>query len=154
MDYVPGSKMIEEYFNEFLSEASDVAGVYGNHDVDSIIFSYDSSKNNILDAIEQSATKKNWNPKNRTNNELELYRQYPPREGSLGFWSYELVRVSRATGTKKVCVGWLQIDESSEVKKPDNTGEGKWAALHFWPKYENCKFGSNKALHPTGYVGG
>ena len=55
-DYVPDEELVENKFQEFLAGSMEIKGIYGNNDVDSVIFKYTSNNDNVLKTVERQAT--------------------------------------------------------------------------------------------------
>ena len=137
MDYVPTNEKIQENFSMFLVNPIQIKGIYGNIDVDSILFSYTTNSPTPLLIIENELIKKHWITHNSTPNELILVRSKSPKNKEISFFSYEISRFF--VTNSKVCVGYVQMDSRTEISINTKTSESKWANKHFWPKYVQCK---------------
>lgn len=138
MEYVPTADVIRQELPEFILTPAEVEGVYGNYDVDCLLFTYELPKNatysagEFLHELEQKALLHSWNVVEAGTEALRLRRSRPA--GIL--FSLEDTRVTVVGDQPTVWVAWVQMDTSLRVSDPDGTDEGTWAARHFWPRYE------------------
>jgi hypothetical protein len=139
MDYVPEESQIRSALPELLVGGSAVEGLYGNHDVDCLIFRYrlstgeKESPEAVLEKLQQSAAGEKWDVIDRKDTFLRLVRAGERGGGAFGI---EEARIVFFPDGNKVYVAWLQADESKRVERMDEASEGKWAARHLWPKFE------------------
>lgn len=120
-----------------LVEPSSIQGIYANKDVDSVIFSYQNSSTSFQASVIEKLQAEKWHFQAISGVEIIATKSKPLGKGELQFYSFELVKVSINRG--KACVGYLQIDTSSEANMQTETVETNWAAENLWPKYESCK---------------
>jgi len=126
MDYIPTPDQIHEHFSSFLIDPIKIEGVYGNYDVDSVLFTYTSKNNEPIKELSKSLVSKQWIMHKSSRTEAILYKT----EKGL-----EVVKAGK--GRSNLCIAWLQADGANSINA--QTSETKWAKKHFWPKYEKCK---------------
>lgn len=138
MEYVPTANVIREQLPELLVTGAEIEGVYGNYDVDCVLFAYDLPRDatysvgQLLLELKDEASLRSWSVVHAGTEELRLRRSQ--RAGIL--FSLEDTRVTIVGEQPTVCVAWIQMDTFLRANDPDRTDEGKWAAKHFWPRYE------------------
>lgn len=158
MDYVPSVQIIQSRLPEFIQETITIEGLYGNRDVDSLIFRFSipsgkafSTESTML-KIEQTALSKRWKvieKKPMYQGQYAIYTTlYSIRFGRFGqrgrFYSSEEVRVvaipeqaKLSRVNPKIYVAWIQTDSTSKVDRIEDNVEWRWAVKEFWPKFES-----------------
>lgn len=137
MDYVPTHEQITKWFPALLVDATNIKGIYGNQDVDSSVFSYETTAKAPLQQISASLQSEGWKQQSGEESELSFERLRAPKPGAMPFHSLEIARVFHAG--HKVCVGYLQLDSASGTFDRAKDVESRWATNTLWPKYESCK---------------
>lgn len=139
MDYIPTPAQIGSWLPEFISDGGNVEGLYGNMDIDSVIFRYTLnakgkiSANDILSNIIVQAEKEGWVLVVRGSENMRFNRFRP----SGNFFSSEDIRVVFIPKNLRVYVAWVQADSSKPVSRFEDTSEWKFAKRVIWPKLES-----------------
>jgi hypothetical protein len=133
MDFVPGADQFKEWLPEFASNLSDLKGLYGNQDVDSLIFSFrfPGSPERFFSDLENKAQNSGWTIEERHQNYLRLLRF----KTGVAMYSYEEVKFVSVPNKSKGYIGYIQIDSPVKVSKLSQTDEGRWADRVLWPKF-------------------
>ncbi len=139
MNYVPTVQQINRILPEFVIDDILVEGLYGNQDIDALIFRYTiggSSKSidNVLSEIFQKAGNNGWKliEKKQAFARFERFGQ----KDQFQFFSSEIVKIAIIAGTSTIYVAWLQADSDKRVGRIEDTGEWDWAKQVLWPKFE------------------
>jgi hypothetical protein len=136
MEYVPTAEKIlaGQHLQPFLVDPSDVEGIYGNIDIDSAVFRYrpgvvdvDEFWRRIDRQIEGTA----WT-KLPADGELRRFQRVFPK-GSKAFCSVEEIRVRYDAVNRRVVVGWVQADSSTDVGRLAACSEADFANHVIWP---------------------
>ena len=136
MDYVPTPEQVKSTLPEFFIDESQIEGLYGNMDIDSMIFRYtykvstQASAEAILSTIAENAQKKGWKLSKKQPTRL-IFNRFGPRGK---FFSSEEVRVEIVQKKLRVYVAWVQADSRKPVLRFEDTGESKFANRVIWPK--------------------
>ena len=144
-DYVPSADQIKRSHSEWLIDHVDLKGVNRNMDVDSILFSYNTTSEDsatFWGEIHGNVITENWELIEESD-QTRRYQRIIPRSGQRAFHSAEETRVSYKDG--HVVVAWVQADDSGSALPTSvkSTGEGKWAETYVWPKFKNLTSGEN-----------
>ena len=137
MDVTPSEEQVKSHFANFIIGATGIKGIYGNMDVDSTLFSYETTNKKALEQIENNLINQKWSTQKKTDSEIIFTKALPTGKGELDFNSLEIAKVSFINA--KICVGYLQMDSHGSIDINSKSSEANWAIKHFWPKYEQCK---------------
>jgi hypothetical protein len=132
MEFVPDTEMIKRTLDMFLVRADQVEGIYGNEDVDSMIFKYRTSvqsESELRGALSIAIEGSEWRETSAGGEFLE-YRRTLRR-------SFEVVRLSFLEPTRTVVVAYVQADGSRNDVAFEDTGESRWAAKNIWPRFHD-----------------
>lgn len=142
MDYVPTPSELREGWAEFIIDGTNLQGIYGNQDVDSVIFTY---KTNIADEksfwahFDEVARDNHWNAL-PIEKEVRRYERIIPRSSRNDFHSVEEVRIACRAATMIITVAWVQADEFKLPEHFPQTGpEGNFARQFIWPKFNEAR---------------
>jgi hypothetical protein len=116
----------------FLVRADQVEGIYGNEDVDSMIFKYRTSvesESELRDALSEAIEGSEWRETSAGDKFLE-YRRTVRR-------SFEVVRIDLMEPSRTVVVAYVQADGSRSDAAFEDTGESRWAARNIWPRFHD-----------------
>jgi hypothetical protein len=132
MDYIPNAAKFKQWLPEFDSNLSDFKGLYGNQDVDSLIFSFRFAgpADQLLSGLQKKAQNSGWTVEERRQNYLRLLRF---KTGG-AIYSYEEVKLVSLPNKSKGYIGYVQIDSPAIVSNLSQTDEGRWADRVLWPK--------------------
>jgi hypothetical protein len=137
-EYVPTTEQIVAriHLRPFLVNASEIEGIYGNMDVDAVIFRYRTGERDLeafLARVEEHRQGTQWTPLAPHGEFRRFQRVFP--KGSRMFCSVEEVRLKHAPdGT--VLVGWVQADSSRDVHSLEECSESRFANSVVWPRLE------------------
>ncbi len=129
------------YPTEFIVKDTDLEVVSFNYDVDSVTFTYETS---VTDAatfwteISSRSEESRWKVLDSEGNVRRYERLLPPREGSMGYYSAEDLRIAYDPKAGRVMVAWVQSDSSKPVNRfeeADDT-EVRYARETVWPGFE------------------
>lgn len=136
MQYVPTADQIRsrEDLSPFLVEASSVEGIYGNTDVDSVVFRYTAGvgEDEFWRRVEQQLRGTRWAAVAPEGPVRRFQRVIPP-EGQQMCWWVDEVRVRYRPGPRTVVVGWVQADPRRAVSGLSECSEAKFAERAIWP---------------------
>lgn len=140
MDYVPTSEQIKNTLPEFIIfKDAKVEGLYGNMDVDSMIFrcsfkmkSYKSA-DNILNNLLAKAQKTDWKLTEKQATTMRLNRFRPTGR----FYSAEEVRIIIIPEQSTIYIAWVQADSRKPVSRFEDTHEWNFAERVIWPKLDS-----------------
>ncbi len=140
-DYTPSAEDVCSGYNPsspFMVEPAEIAGLYGNLDVDSLIYSYRTTANDA-DAfwaqIDQQAAKSGW----QLLKDDEGYRQYELMEVlRKGMELKGQVRIAFDEASFEVLVGWVE-QGYTHTKCPPLGEDGSFAEDVVWPKFEEYR---------------
>ena len=59
-DYIPTQEKILNHYPSYLIDANEIIGLYGNNDVDAIVFSYKTNTKDFLKIINDKLTNEHW----------------------------------------------------------------------------------------------
>jgi len=135
MTYVPTPANISQHtrVTPFQVKPTAIKGIYGNHDIDSLVFRYTTGAVNqatLTTAIDTKAIAAGWT---RLPNKAGSTCYQRIRRGQT-YWGAEEVRVQFDPKTKRVTVGWAQGDSFKQVASFSETSESDWADSEVWPK--------------------
>jgi hypothetical protein len=138
MDYVPTAGLIKQHggVQPFLQGAQDVQGVYGNHDVDSLVFTYRTqiaAPAEFWQRVDEAGEQAGWTPLTETGDVRRYERAYATRLLS----SAEAARVALDPKSGVVAVGWLQWDGVAPDASFTDTRGAAWAEEVIWPKFRD-----------------
>ena len=134
METVPGPDVVKDWMGEFLVEADQIQGVYRNMDIDSLVFTYQTtaeSEDAFWVALLSRLQGTGWLKSSSGATFREFYRI----ERSGLFWSAEVARIA-FTVTNTVVVAYVQDDPFRATPISRETGVGKWAEKVIWPKFK------------------
>lgn len=137
MNYIPTQEQIAKWFPALLVEPTNIKGIYGNQDVDSSVFSYETTAQGPLKHISASLQTEGWKQQSGEGSERSFERLRAPKPGGMPFHSLEIARVFQIG--RKVCVRYLQLDSITGTFDRAKDVESRWATNTLWPKYESCK---------------
>lgn len=137
MDYVPTSEQIKNTLPEFiLFTDAKVEGLYGNLDVDSMIFRCSfkmknyKSADNILNNLLTKAQKTDWKLTEKQSTTVRLNRF----RSAGRFYSAEEVRIIIVAEQSTIYLAWVQADLKKPVSRFEDTHEWNFAERVIWPK--------------------
>ncbi len=139
MDYIPTFVEIKSKLPEFIVDESQIEGLYGNMDVDSMIFRYtpkfnaQMSKEDILWNIIVKAQTKGWELVERKTSALRFNRFGPMGK----FFNAEEVHIIIIQKNLRIYVAWVQADSMKSVSRFEDTTEWRFAKNVIWPKLES-----------------
>ena len=136
-DYIPTQEKILNHYPSYLIDANEIIGLYGNNDVDAIVFSYKTNTKDFLKIINDKLTNEHWVQEKNDASELTMVRYNEPTVRYSTLNSLEVVKMSLINNL--VCIGYVQLDTEDNVKASSGTVESIWDNNQFWPKYEQCK---------------
>jgi len=119
-------------------------GIYRNSDIDSIVFTYETSVSDAAEfwySLDANVATTKWNVVKVTADARAYERRYGKGDASPGrpdmaiFSSAELLRVAFVP-PQKVVVGYVQADASSKTTSFGETHEARWAEKVIWPRFE------------------
>ena len=137
MTYVPTPAQVNQHtvVTPFQIQPSATEGIYGNYDVDALVFGYTTGSadtNTFTTTLDQQATAAGWT---RLPNKAgaTCYERITPK-GNRRFCGAEEVRVQIDPESKRVNVGWVQGDTFEDIASFSETRESDWAESEVWPK--------------------
>ena len=142
MEYVPNADDIRTRVQlaPFVGSATDVRGIYGNADVDCVVFSY-AAKGDTVGTMTRDAMRAGWtrvsNARPAGMRFFRVTHAHPPTgpcgEGGARDGTEE-VRV--AHDRDRVTVAYVQVDH---LHRPEcRRGEDKYAEAMLWPRFEEA----------------
>jgi hypothetical protein len=135
-EYVPSADELQhrEALAPFLVKPSNVEGIYGNRDVDSVVFRYTTAEGEdaFWQRVEQQSKVRAWIVVAPEGEARRFERAIPPDRKGL-FWSVEEVRVRYLRANRAVVVGWVQADERHAVTRLAECSESRFAESAIWP---------------------
>ena len=140
-DYVPTSEKLLSIYNPtacFIVNAQDVRGIYGNMDVDCVLYEYTTSVDpkEFWNRLHQSATEVGWKLAEQNNNQRR-YFIIIPATGKAVEHDAEEVRVAFLESSNKVLIGWVQADTRVlPIDFPSESSEAAFADRFLWPRFE------------------
>lgn len=146
MEEVPSAPLIKKWdaLAPFLVKDRTIRGIYRNIDIDSLVFSYETSATDAKDfwiSVEANVATTKWSVVKSTPMTRDFERRFGKGDGSLGrpdmaiFSSAELLRVAFVP-PQKVVVGYVQADSLSKSTSFAETHEARWAEKAIWPRFE------------------
>jgi hypothetical protein len=125
----------------FIIKDADLEVVSFNYDVDSVTFTYETS---VTDAatfwteISNRSEESRWKVLDGEGNIRRYERLLPPREGSMGYYSAEDLRIAYDPKAARVIVAWVQSDSSKPIDRFEETNhtEVHYARETVWPGFE------------------
>lgn len=139
MNYIPTVQQINKILPEFIINDILVEGLYGNQDIDALIFKYTiggslKSIDNVLSEIFHKAGNNGWKiiERNQEFSRLERFVQ----KDKFQFFSSEIIKIAIIAETSTIYVAWLQVDSDEKVGCIEDTGEWNWAKQALWPRFE------------------
>lgn len=138
MDYVPSAEMLRSPCSPssaFHVEAAEFQGIYGNSDVDSVIYAYRTRDPEAFwDKLGRQAEDNGWEHV-EMHEDYRRYARIVPRLEQQVFHSVEEVRVAMLEDSR-VVVAWGQSDQKNLPKRFSRSGpEGNFAEEVLWPKF-------------------
>jgi hypothetical protein len=138
MEYIPRADDLRRNHSTFMIAESNLRGVYGNVDVESVIFTYTSAaqdSDEFWDAIHENAESAGWKL-TYEEPDLRRYERIIPRTGYQVLHSAEETRIAYNSTTKVVTVAWVQAYPSTLPDRFSDTGEeATWAEEAIWPQF-------------------
>lgn len=144
--YIPSAEKLRNPQNPssaFIHNEQSIRGVYGNHDVDSAIYTYQTMTDNADEfwtAIEQAADADDWTIIEDSEQPVATRRflRIIPKTGQKVFHSVEEVRIFFNSNNNRVVVAWVQSDQRTLPEKfPADGPEGGFAESVVWPRFES-----------------
>jgi hypothetical protein len=133
-------QMHYSYLGELVVEGIGFEVVDFNFDTDSVVFTYETA---VVDEVAFwveidgffEREEELWKVLDGKGNVRRYKRIMPPREGSVGFYSAEQIRIAYDPGTANVIVAWVQSDTSRPVDsfEESNQVEVGFAEERIWP---------------------
>ena len=138
-EYVPTTDKLENstVAKTFQVQPSELEGIYGNYDIDALVFSYRTAADDEISfesQLDKQATAAGWT-KMPDRDGAFCYQRITPKRGQ-GFCGAEQARVKFDESTKRVTVGWAQGDTMTDVKSFSQASEADWAESKVWPKLD------------------
>ena len=139
--YVPSAKVLLDPNNPtaaFIVDEQTIIGIYGNIDVDSVIYAYTTSldEEDFWQAIDTNVSDSQWTHSER-HEDFRRYVRYYPKTKRRAFHSIEEARVGYQKETKRIVVAWVQTDHFLEPDGfPRDGPEGGFAETTIWPRFE------------------
>ena len=137
MTYVPTPAQVNQHtvVTPFQVQPSGTEGVYGNYDIDALVFRYTTGvadTTTFTTTLDQQAIAAGWTrlPDKAGST---CYERITPK-GNRTFCGAEQVRVQFDPESKRVNVGWVQGDAFEDVASFSETHESDWAESEVWPK--------------------
>ena len=144
--YVPDAEEVRRFHSAFLIEETGIRGVYGNMDVDSVVFTYQTDaadEATFWGRLHQQVEAKGW----RLVDEQDSSRRYERiirRTGRQVYHSAEETRIAYEAPPEPVVVAYVQADTSTLPVTFADTDEGKWANGAIWPKFQELVDGKER----------
>ncbi len=140
--YAPsaGSVRAHTALRPFQVQATKVKGLYGNLDVDSIVFRYTTTaadKASFRTKLIKQATAAGWTELPEKDSAIRFERLR--KKGNHVFASAEEVRIKYSGDTKRVCVAWVQGDSVSDVASFAELSEAEFAESLIWPMLDEAE---------------
>ena len=137
MTYVPTAAQVNQHtaVNPFQVQPTATEGVYGNYDIDALVFRYTTGatdKTTFTTTLDQQAKAAGWT-RMPDKAGSTCYERITPK-GNRMFCGAEEVRVQFDLESKRVDVGWVQGDSFEDVASFSETHESDWAESDVWPK--------------------
>ena len=114
-----------------------VEGVYGNDDIDALVFRYTTGAPNEVafkTQLDKQAAAAGWTSLPNAQGAFRFERITP--KGNQVFCGAEEVRVKLNPASQRVGVGWVQGDSIEDVASFSDTHESDWAKSNVWPKMD------------------
>ena len=139
MTDVPDEREIRRYqrLKPFILEDETVTGIYRNHDVDSLVFTYRTrldSPETFWRGLDNELVDSKW-VQLEAKPLLRRYEKVIPR-GDEMFCSSEEVRVGFCKDQRTVVVTWVQGDTLKDVKSFSEADESRFAEQQVWPIFQ------------------
>ena len=139
MQYKPDAARVKQQPETapFLVKASSVEGIYGNQDIDCLVFRYTTGADdpdefwNLLDEQLKHTEWRVLPPEG----DVRRFERITPKRG-MGFCGSEEVRVYFNEQKNRVTVAWVQGDSFDDVTSFSETDEAEWAKAEAWPKMD------------------
>ena len=144
MDYVPTPPQLREsnWYSEFIIDETNLQGIYGNQDVDSVIFTYATNiadETSFWTLLDKIARDHHWKALPVEDN-VRRYERIIPRTENIRYHSAEEVRIACRSETMTITVAWVQADELKLPEHFPKTGpEGSFAREVIWPKFNEAR---------------
>jgi len=140
--YVPSAEKLRDpeiQSAAFIVEARHIRGIYGNTDVDSVIYMYDTAATPATEfwsTLGEKAANDDWTLREEED-QFRKYVRVKPKTGQQRFHSVEEVRVAFLPESNTVIVAWVQADPVTlPTDFPTDGPEGKFANEKIWPRFE------------------
>jgi len=136
-EYVPTKESLETLAvtKPFQVQPSDFEGLYGNYDIDALVFRYRThceDKVSFESQLDSQAASDGWT-KMPSQDGAYVFERISPK-GSGVFCGAEQARVKLDPDDQSVTVGWVQGDTSTDVSSFSQASEATWAEKEVWPK--------------------
>lgn len=140
MERVPTATEIQQWqaLQPFVLQADSITGVYRNHDVDAVVFEYNSNVGDVTEfwrLLQEGARSAGWAQATdgavQRDSRYQMFYRFKPK-GELWFSSAEELRVAYQSG--RVAVAYVQSDQDGD-SKPVKASEGRFAEKHIWPRF-------------------
>jgi hypothetical protein len=145
-DRVPDAEEVRRFHSAFLVEETGIRGVYGNMDVDSVVFTYQTNaadETTFWDKLHEQVEARDW----RLVDDQDSFRRYEriiPRTGQQGYHSAEEARIAYKAPPEPVVVAWVEADTSTLPDTFADTDEAQWANGAIWPKFQELVDGKKR----------
>ncbi|REK20871.1 MAG: hypothetical protein DWQ41_23480, partial [Planctomycetota bacterium] len=145
--YMPSAEKLRNRSNPsaaFIVGEHDIRGIYGNMDVDSAIYTYQTDtkdEEEFWASLDKATSDDGWTLREERDN-YRCYVRIIPRTGQQVFHSAEEVRVAFKPQSQQVFLAWVQADERSLPKDFPSDGEGRFAKNVIWPRFEEALYGA------------
>jgi len=131
----PSSSDIKNYTSvkPFILYEAGIEGIYTNHDVDSLVFSYETSIDSpdiFVAQIRKNAANEGW----KEIKAEKYYRFDRIRKWRDEYYIGEEIRIAYLK--KTVIVAYVEGDAKQAINSFSEINESKWADINIWPMFE------------------
>ncbi|MEX2138425.1 MAG: hypothetical protein WD894_04145 [Pirellulales bacterium] len=121
----------------FIVDHTEVNGVYGNNDVDSVVFTYitELEESAFWKALDWFAKRDGWKLR-KSRPSHRRYLRVIPKTGRDVFHSVAEVRVAYWPAHRTVVVAWVRADTSKLPDQLPTGAQGAFAEEIVWPKFD------------------
>ena len=140
MEYVPNAEDLRQRFGAFVVDETDLKGVYGNTDVDSVIFTYSTSfhtESHFWSKLGAKAEANNWRRVENVDR-VRRYERFTAGGDKERPYGIEETRIAYDPRRRRVVVASVQADQpDSRSRFPDSGPEATFAQRVVWPRFED-----------------
>ena len=116
LTYVPDKKEINERFNEFLVNPSDIQGIEALQNEGYALFKYHTSNEDFFEQLEHQVSDKGWTKKSSKGSIVEFLREnHMKNDGEIYMFRYEHIKTFHNKESGLVCVGFNKIIEGRSM---------------------------------------